>query len=68
MLFLQRSTGQARAGDHPIRYLPPALGCALANWLGNEGHAVAAIAVGMLIIAYILAVLRPWPLDQIGKS
>ena len=45
MTFLQRSLGEAKRRDSMVDYLPPALGCAAANWLGNAGHEIAAIAL-----------------------
>jgi hypothetical protein len=60
MLFLQRSVGPVRRGDRPIAYLPPAIGCALANWLGNEGWAVAAAAVLAASAAATLVIWRPF--------
>jgi hypothetical protein len=57
VLFLQRSVGPARRGDHPLAYLPPSLGCAGANWLGNEGRPVWATVVLLVTLGYIAIVL-----------
>jgi hypothetical protein len=60
VLFLQRSTGPAPASDTILHYFPPALGCALANYLGNEGYRIAAIALSIAVVGYILFVLKPF--------
>ncbi|WP_404338520.1 XrtV sorting system accessory protein [Sphingomonas sp. MMS12-HWE2-04] len=59
-LFLQRSVGRAVAGDRVLAYLPPALGCAIANYLGNSGWHLPALLLLAATIAYILVRLRPW--------
>ncbi len=38
LTFLNRSILPPDRQDNPLSYIPPAVGCALANWLGNEGH------------------------------
>lgn len=57
LLFLQRSTE-----DEPVdtiwHYLPPSVGCAVANYVGNEGYGVAAFAIMLGIAAYIVLVLK----------
>lgn len=68
VLFLQRSMAPVEAQDKMIHYLPAALGCATANWFGNEAwnntdrvyfHAVAvAIIVGVLVYSWF--VLKPF--------
>ncbi len=58
-LFLQRSTGPAVAGDHILRYVPPALGCAVANAFGNRGQDIAAIPLIIATVGYVIYVLRP---------
>ncbi|MEN2785579.1 XrtV sorting system accessory protein [Sphingomonas qilianensis] len=60
VLFLQRST-QDELQDSIWQYAPPAIGCALSNWLGNNGHAAASIAVLAASIAYVFIVLKPFP-------
>jgi hypothetical protein len=61
VLFLQRSTAEVEV-DSTWQYLPPALGCAVANWLGNDGRDLGAIAVLGVAVAYIFVVLKPFPL------
>ena len=43
-----------------IHYAPPAIGCALANWLGNNGQDVIAVVVLAAVVAYTLYVLKPF--------
>ncbi|MEG8053695.1 hypothetical protein QP185_11225 [Sphingomonas aerolata] len=58
LLYLQRSME-----DEPVdtvwHYLPPAIACALSNWLGNEGYAIPAVLVLAASVGYIFYVLRP---------
>ncbi|MGH6780623.1 hypothetical protein SAMN06295912_11880 [Sphingomonas laterariae] len=64
VLFMQRSTGDEPPQDSIWQYLGPSVGCAVANYLGNEGYQLAAIAVIAATLGYILFVLRPfnfWP-------
>jgi hypothetical protein len=53
-LFLSRSVGESRDGDSIWHYLAPSVGCAVANWLGNEGQDLFAVAVigGTLLYIY----------------
>lgn len=60
VLFLQRSMGPPRSSDTIFHYFPPALGCAIANYLGNEGQEIAAIALTIAVVGYILFVLKPF--------
>ena len=65
VLFLQRSSA-ATPTDSIWQYLVAALGCAVANWFGNEAlggqgalfHA-AAIATILVTLGYIFKVLKP---------
>jgi|UniRef100_UPI0035CC246E hypothetical protein len=63
VLFLQRSTAEVTV-DSTWQYLPPALGCAVANWLGNAGRDLGAIAVLIVTVAYIVVVLKPIQLKR----
>jgi hypothetical protein len=58
LLYLQRSME-----DEPVdtvwHYLPPAIACALSNWLGNEGYVIPAVLVLAASVGYIIYVLRP---------
>lgn len=64
VLFLHRSMQEGEPQDTIYHYLPPAVGCALANWVGNppqnQGPLSALIVVGVL--AYIVLVLKPFNL------
>lgn len=59
LLYLQRSA-MDNPPDKVWQYLPPAVGCALANWLGNEGHAIPAVLVLVGVIGYTWYVLKPF--------
>lgn len=58
VLFLQRSTAEVQV-DRVVDYLPPAALCALANYLGNNGHPVLAILAIITVPAYVWMVLKP---------
>lgn len=64
VLFLQRSS-EAEPRDKIYHYLPPALGCAISNYLGNEGYMVPAILLVVGVMAYIYYILKPFaPSDE----
>ena len=56
-LLLQRST-EEQPRDELWQYLPAAAGCALANYVGNEGYDVLAGGVVVAVVAYIVIVLK----------
>jgi hypothetical protein len=56
-LLLQRSSEEVPR-DHLWQYAPPAIGCALSNYLGNEGYGLFAGVVLAAVIAYIFIVLK----------
>jgi hypothetical protein len=58
VLFLQRSTDE-EARDSLWQYLVASVGCALANYLGNEGYHVVAVLTIAATLAYTFLVLRP---------
>lgn len=61
VLFMQRSTSEQDHYDDPLwMYLAAGAGCALTNYLGNEGlHWLAVLAlIGTL--AFILHFLKPF--------
>lgn len=60
ILFLQRSTGTEEPKDHLWQYMPPALGCALANYVGNEGQGLLSAVIILAVVAYIMQVLKPF--------
>ncbi len=59
VLFLQRSTEEAPR-DHMYQYAPPCLGCAVANYVGNQGHALIAWGLIVAVVAYVFFVLKPF--------
>ena len=60
VLFLQRSAGPEDDRDKMWHYLPPALGCAAANYLGNNDQRTIAIALTLAVVGYILFILQPF--------
>ena len=60
VLFLQRTTSDEPERDSIWHYLPPAAGCAIANYFGNHEEHVAAIASFALVVIYTLVVLKPF--------
>lgn len=50
--FLNQSAKPERTDPSIWHYLAAAAGCAVANWLGNEGWDVAAIAVIVATLLY----------------
>lgn len=72
VLFLQRSSGEAEPKDSIWQYLAASIGCAVANYLGNNavknyaegqpdyvGHLLAIITL-TATVGYILLVLKPF--------
>ena len=62
VLFLHRSTSDGAAKDTVLHYLPPALGCAVANYIGNIGNGALSAALLFGVLVYIAYVLRPFNL------
>lgn len=63
VLFLERSS-KPEPVDHLWQYLVPSVGCAIANYAGNHGSPIVAVAIVVGILAYIHVVLKPfgvWP-------
>ena len=58
--FLSESVKPEGSDDSIWQYLPPAVGCAFANWLGNESWDVAAVAVIAITLAYVFYVFGPF--------
>jgi len=50
--FLAHSAAEDGEDIHLLHYLVPSAGCALANWLGNHGWILAAVAVLLGVIGY----------------
>lgn len=59
-LFLHRSVDVDQPRDRLWQYLVASAGCALTNWLGNEGWHIVAIASLAATLAYIYFILRPF--------
>ena len=60
VLFLQRSTDEGPEVDSIWHYLPPSIGCAVANYFGNEGKDMAALAVLAATLGFVWLVLKPF--------
>ncbi len=58
VLFLQRSVADTPT-DRVIEYLPPAVGCAVANYLGNHDYEPFSIALILGVLGYIWYILKP---------
>lgn len=61
VLFLQRSVSTNEYKDAIWQYLVAAVGCAVANYLGNEGYTIPAVVLIVATLAFIFYVLRPFP-------
>lgn len=59
LTYLQRSLKAPSFPDKAINYLPPTVGCALSNWLGNEGHSIAAIVTLIVSAAWFVHFIHP---------
>lgn len=60
ILFLHRSVGDQEPTDSILHYMPPAIGCAAANYLGNEGQGPLSALIVVGVLAYIVLVLKPF--------
>ena len=58
VLMLQRSTAPEPT-DKLWQYAPPAIGCAVVNYLGNHDQIAIAVVGLVAVLAYIYYVLRP---------
>jgi hypothetical protein len=65
VLFLQRSS-EDEPRDKITHYIPPAVGCAVSNFLGNEGYTIPAVGLLVAVMAYIQFVLKPF--DRSGEG
>lgn len=60
VLFLQRSVSDRTEKDAPLLYyLGAGVGCAVANYFGNEGQDAIAIAILVATVAFIVYFLKP---------
>ena len=62
VLFLHRSTQAEPPKDSLIQYLPPSIGCAVANYAGNHGQGLISFLIVVLVLGYIAYVLKPFGL------
>ena len=60
VLFLHRSMQESEPQDTIYHYLPPAIGCALANYVGNHGQGPLSAAIIVAVLAYVVLVLKPF--------
>lgn len=66
VLFLHRSVQPGEPQDTILHYLPPAVGCAVANWFGNEGQGLISFLIVLGVLIYIALVLKPFGLKFPG--
>jgi uncharacterized membrane protein YjjP (DUF1212 family) len=60
VLFLQRSTSDRAENDVSLfYYLGAGAACAVANYLGNHGQDIAAIALLVATLVFIFVYLKP---------
>jgi len=60
VLFLHRSVGDEEPSDSILHYMPPALGCAVANYVGNQGQGPLSALIVVGVLVYIALVLKPF--------
>ena len=60
VLYLQRSMAPPELQDRVLNYLPPAVGCAIANYVGNEGQILLASGITFAVLLYVYFVLKPF--------
>ncbi len=69
VLFLHRSVQPGEPQDTILHYLPPAVGCAVANYVGNQGQGLISFLIVFCVVAYIALVLKPFGLKfPFGRS
>jgi Ca2+/Na+ antiporter len=66
VLFVQRSTAEEEPHQHDslLMYLVAAVGCAVANYVGNKGLHIVAIPLVLATLGFIVYFLKPfksWP-------
>jgi hypothetical protein len=63
VLFLQRSTSEHTGKDAPLLYyLGAGVGCAAANYFGNQGQNLIAILLLAATVGFIIICLKPFRL------
>ena len=65
VLFMQRSTSALEPGNDPLwKYLSAGVGCAVANYLGNEELHIPAILTLIVTVGFIFYSLRPFSAEE----
>ena len=65
VLFLQRSTSEGAEKDASLLYyLGAGVGCAVANYFGNHGQPIIAVALLVATVAFIIYFLKPFKLTR----
>jgi len=65
VLFLQRSTSDRQEKDASLLfYLAAGVGCAVANYFGNRGENIVAIALLLATAGFIIYFLKPFSFGQ----
>ena len=66
VLFMHRSTSEEEEQvDDPLwRYLAGGVGCAVTNYLGNEGWHIPAVLALAATLAFIFHYLKPFPFQN----
>ncbi len=59
LVFLQRSAGPRPDHDRVVHYLPPAVGYALGDTLGNAGYTLIAVVLIAASLAFFWYVIDP---------
>jgi len=60
VLFLHRSAQDREPTDTIYHYIPPAIGCAVANYVGNHDLGPLSIVILVAVMIYIVLVLKPF--------
>lgn len=65
VLFLHRSVQPGEPQDTILHYLPPAVGCAVANWVGNppQNQGLLSFLIVLAVLLYVALVLKPFGLN-----
>ena len=65
VLFMQRSTGAMEPENDALwKYLAAGVGCAVANYLGNDNLHIPAILTLALTVGFIFYSLRPFSTEE----
>jgi len=62
VLFIKSSVAPGEPQDTILHYLPPAVGCAAANYVGNHGQGLVSFLIVLAVLVYIALVLKPFGL------